>query len=59
VYTGRPLKDSHKEMKITDREWQQFVALFKATLDKFKVPLAEQQELVALIGSLKGDIVSA
>jgi hemoglobin len=58
VYTGKPLKDSHKDMKITDREWQQFVALFKATLDKFKVPLQEQQELVALMGSLKPDIVS-
>jgi len=59
TYTGKPLKDSHKEMKITDREWQQFVALFKGTLDKFKVPLQEQQELVALMGSLKADVVSA
>jgi len=58
-YTGKSMKESHANMKITDREWQQFVALFKLTLDKFKVPVAEQSELVGIVVSLKNDIVTA
>jgi len=57
-YTGKGMKESHKDMKITDKEWYQFVALFKQTLDKFKVPLQEQTELVNIVASLKGDIVT-
>jgi PHD/YefM family antitoxin component YafN of YafNO toxin-antitoxin module len=30
---------------------------FRASLDKFKVPAAEQQELVAIVESTKPDIV--
>ena len=32
---------------------------FRATLDKFKVPKAEQEELVAIVESTKPDIVVA
>jgi hypothetical protein len=35
------------------------VADFKATLDKFKVPHVEQQELIAIVGTRKNDIVRA
>lgn len=35
------------------------VADFKTTLDKFKVPKKEQDELFAIVGSTKGDIVMA
>jgi hypothetical protein len=30
---------------------------FKATLDKFKVPPREQQELITIVGSTRADIV--
>jgi hypothetical protein len=30
---------------------------FKATLDKFKVPQREQQELITIVDSTKNDIV--
>jgi hypothetical protein len=33
------------------------VADFKTTLDKFKVPQREQQELITIVGSTKSDIV--
>jgi hypothetical protein len=33
------------------------VADFKATLTKFNVPQREQQELIAIVGSTKNDIV--
>jgi hypothetical protein len=30
---------------------------FKATLNKFKVPQREQQELITIVGSTRNDIV--
>jgi len=42
---------------ITPREWQAFLDDFQQTLDKFNVPQAEQEELVALIESTREAIV--
>ncbi|GMU94578.1 group I truncated hemoglobin [Ignavibacterium album] len=57
VYTGRSMKDAHKHLNITEKEWDAMVADFKKTLDKFKVPQKEQNELFAIVGSTKSDIV--
>lgn len=57
-YSGKDMKEAHKNMKITEKEWSQFVKLFKATLDKFSVPVKEQTELVNIVASLKADIVT-
>jgi len=57
-YTGKGMRESHAGMKITEKEWQQFVALFKQSLDKFRVPVAEQSELVAIVATLKNDVVT-
>ena len=56
-YTGRSMRDSHVDLKITDGEWVAFCKDFQGTLDKFKVPAAEQQELFAIVQSTKADIV--
>ena len=58
-YTGKSMKDSHINMGITAGDWELFEADCKATLDKFGVPEAEQNELFAIIGSTQGDIVVA
>lgn len=58
-YSGRSMKESHKHLNISEKEWDALVADFKATLDKFKVPQKEQEELFAIVGSTKGDIVTA
>ena len=58
-YTGQPMKDTHADMGITESDWTLFEADCKATFDKFGVPEGEQQELFAVIGSTKGDIVVA
>jgi hemoglobin len=57
AYTGRPMKESHEKLNVTQAEWDAMVVDFKATLDKFKVPQQEQQELIAIVGSTKHDIV--
>ena len=56
-YTGRTMKQSHQHLNINQAEWDAMVADFKATLDKYKVPQKEQQELVTIVGSTKNDIV--
>ena len=56
-YNGRTMKEVHKDMNITEKEWDAMVADFKKTLDKFKVPEKEQNELFAIVESTKPDIV--
>ena len=56
-YTGRSMRDSHQHLNITPKEWEAFMDDFQQTLDKFKVPAAEQAELTAIVQSTYGDIV--
>lgn len=58
-YQGRDMKSSHAKLDITDREWDRMVVLFKEVLAKHKVPAAETQELLAIVGSTRSDIVTA
>jgi len=57
VYIGRDMKTAHKGLNITGAEWDVAVKHFVATLDQFKVPAREKDELTKLVGSLKTDIV--
>jgi len=56
-YTGRPMADSHSQLKITPKEWEAFMDDFKQTMDKFRVPAQEQSELKAIVDSTRADIV--
>jgi hemoglobin len=56
-YTGRSMKESHQHLNITEQEWQAMVDDFQKTLDKFKVPKPEQEELFTIVESTKPDIV--
>jgi hemoglobin len=56
-YTGRSMADSHRDLNITPQEWVAFMDDFQQTVDKFKVPAAEQSELRAIVESTYGDIV--
>src|SRR5207244_12358537 len=56
-YTGRSMVDSHRDLNITSKEWEAFMNDFQQTLDKFRVPAAEQTELKAIVNSTYGDIV--
>ena len=50
-------KAAHAHLNISATDWQEMLADFRRTLDKFNVPAAEQGELVA-INSTKTDIVA-
>ena len=56
-YAGRTMKEAHKNLHITEKEWDAMVADFKKTLAQFKVPAAEQKELIDIVASTKPDIV--
>jgi hemoglobin len=58
-YVGRDMKTSHVHLNIGAKEWDAMLVDFRATLDKFKVPKAEQDELVTIVGSTRPDIVAA
>ena len=57
VYTGRPTKTAHAGAGITEKDWDASVVHLTATLDKFKVPDKEKAEVLALVATLKPDIV--
>ena len=57
VYTGRDMKTSHKGLGITEDEWNGAAKHLVASLDKFKVPEKEKNDLLAFVVSLKKDIV--
>ena len=44
-------------MGISESDWNIFLGHAAATLAKFKVPEAEQRDVVAVVQSLKKDIV--
>lgn len=58
-YFGRDMATAHAHLNIKEKEWQAMVAEFRKTLKKFKVPDAEQKELIELLGTTKKDIVKA
>jgi hemoglobin len=57
VYSGRDMKTVHAGMKITSEQFGAVVGHLVATLDKFKVPAAEQKELLTAVASTRGMIV--
>lgn len=57
VYIGRTMKASHAGLGISEADWQASVNHLVASLDKFKVPQKEKDELLAIATTLKPDIV--
>ncbi len=57
IYIGRSMKAAHEGLGITENDWQLAVGHLVASLDKFKVPEKEKDQLLALASSLKPDIV--
>lgn len=57
VYIGRDMKTAHAGMGITEADWNAAVKDLVDTLDKFKVPQKEKDELIAIVATTKADIV--
>ena len=57
AYTGRDMKSAHRGMGVRDEHFGALVADLVKTLDKFKVPAKEKNELLGILGPMKTDIV--
>ncbi len=57
VYTGRDMKTAHAGMGIDEAAFNALVEDLVKALDKFSVPEQEKNELLGLLGPMKGDIV--
>lgn len=58
-YAGKPMKDAHKGMKITETEWNAAVSGLRAALNDNKVAEDDQSDFIARIGPIRDDIVEA
>jgi hemoglobin len=56
-YTGKPMRESHIHLDITEAEWQAFLQDARDCFAKFNVPAQEQAELLTIIENTKQDIV--
>ncbi len=56
-YRGRDMATSHRGMGITEDDWEAFMVHVNATLDEFKVPGPEREEVIEFIKGTKADIV--
>ncbi|MEO8550924.1 MAG: hypothetical protein ABI678_13155 [Kofleriaceae bacterium] len=57
-YAGRDMETSHAGMELVDEEFAALVEDLAATLDKFKVPAKEKNELLGALGPLQPRIVT-
>jgi len=57
-YTGRDMKTAHANMGVEDQHFNALVGDLVKTLDKFKVPAKEKNELLGVLGPMKSDIVT-
>jgi hemoglobin len=56
-YTGRDMRTAHAGMGINSADFDALVQDLVATLNKFKVGEREKNELLAVLGPMKKDIV--
>jgi len=56
-YTGMDMKDAHDGRHVHDEDFGETVGNLVGVLNKYKVPDAEQKELLALLGPLKPDVL--
>lgn len=56
-YPGTDMKKAHAGMKITDAEFDALAGHLKTVLNKYKVKKEDADELMAIVGSTRKDIV--
>ena len=59
TYTGRDMKTTHAGTGVTGEQFDALVGDLVASLNKFKVPEREKNELLSVLGPMKKDIVTA
>lgn len=57
TYTGKDLVSAHKGMNVSEQELVALIDDFVAAMNKHGVDQTEKNEVVAILYSLKGDVV--
>jgi hemoglobin len=57
LYTGRDNQTSHKGMGISETDWEVFMGHLDATLNSFKVPQQERNDVIGFVQGTRADIV--
>jgi hemoglobin len=55
--TGTELKELHKGMKLTDKQWESFVTDFTAALGEHKCEDAEKADMLAIFAPFKDEVI--
>jgi hemoglobin len=56
-YTGRSMLAAHQGLNVREDQFNVVVGYLSTTLDQFNVPAQEKNELLTILGGMKGDIV--
>jgi hemoglobin len=56
-YTGKDMKTAHQGMGISETDFNALVEDLSGALDKFKVAAVDKNQLLGVLGPMKGDIV--
>jgi hemoglobin len=56
-YTGRSMEEAHSGLNLTNADFSAFMGDLVAAMDEAKVPLAQQNKLIALLTPMKPQIV--
>ncbi|HEY7872621.1 MAG TPA: group 1 truncated hemoglobin [Rudaea sp.] len=57
VYSGRSMEEAHSGLNLTEADFSAFMGDLIAAMDDGKVPLAQQNQLIALLTPMKPQIV--
>ncbi|HST29140.1 MAG TPA: group 1 truncated hemoglobin [Rudaea sp.] len=57
VYSGRSMEEAHSGLNLTEADFSAFMGDLVAAMDEAKVPLAQQNRLIALLTPMKPQIV--
>ena len=58
AYSGRPLKQAHGSLAITESQWKAFMKHLTDTLDHQKIAEKEKGEFLAVVKRFKSDVVA-
>jgi hemoglobin len=56
-YIGADMRTAHAGLNVTAAEWDRMVELFSQTLERHRVPERETEELFAILGPTRDEIV--
>jgi hemoglobin len=56
-YTGRSMEEAHSGLNLTEADFSAFMGDLVAAMEEAKVPLAQQNKLIALLAPMKPQIV--